>query len=32
MIEGWRADVAVRQAEIRMVEDVEELRPELNVL
>jgi hypothetical protein len=32
LIESWRADVAVRQMEIRMVEDVEELGSELNLL
>ena len=32
VIKGWRADVTVRKAEIRMVEDVEELRAELKFL
>ena len=32
LIESWRADIAVRETEIRMIEDVEELSPELEVL
>ena len=29
LVERWRTDVAVRQAEIRMIQDIEQLRPEL---
>ena len=32
IVEGWRTDVAVWQAEIRMVQEIEELRPELEFL
>ena len=32
LIESWRTDVAVGKTEIGMVEDVEELRPELKFL
>ena len=32
LVEGWRADVAIRQTEIGVVEDVEEFRPELKLL
>ena len=32
LVEGWRTDVAIGQAEIGVIEDVEELRPELEFL
>jgi hypothetical protein len=32
LIEGWRTDVAVGQAKIRVVQNIEELSPELKLL